>query len=64
MFHLPHYEALAIDAAGTQAGAYLDAIGKTDLAEFSAAEWRQLITLIFLTATAEVRTLVEKDVPF
>ena len=63
MFHLPHYEVLAIDAAGVQAGAYLDTIGKTDLAAFSPEEWRQLIALIFLTATAELRTLVEKDAP-
>jgi hypothetical protein len=37
-------EQAAIDAAGAQAGSYLDSIGKTDLAKLTADEWRTFCT--------------------
>lgn len=39
-------EQAAMDHAGEQAGEYLDALGKTDLAAMSPEEWATLINVI------------------
>lgn len=39
-------EQRAMDHAGAQAGEYLDALGKTDLAKMSAEEWATLINVV------------------
>ena len=37
------YEEKALDTAGEQAGAYLDTIGKTDLATLTEPEWKTFL---------------------
>jgi len=65
VFNLNHYENQAVDAASDEAGAYLEEIGKTDLATLTPDEWRNLISLVLVKATAEIQRLTdEKAVPF
>jgi hypothetical protein len=65
VFNLNFYETQAIDAASDRAGAYLDELGKTDLATMTSDEWRTLLTTVFVTATAKIQRLSEENaVPF
>lgn len=65
MHKLNHFENQAIDAASDRAGAYLEEIGKTDLASMTADEWRELLTTVFVSATAQIQRLTDEDaVPF
>lgn len=65
MFKLNHFENQAIDAASDKAGAYLEKIGKIDLATLSAEEWYELLKTVFVASTAEIQRLTDEDaVPF
>jgi hypothetical protein len=65
MFKLNHYENQAIEAASDKAGAYLDRLGKTDLATMTGDEWRELLQTVFIASTAEIQRLTdENSVPF
>lgn len=57
-------EELAVDAASERIGAYLEQIGKTDLATMSAEEWHGFLLHAFTCTAEEVRDLVDADVPF
>lgn len=65
MFNLNHYENQAIEAASDKAGAYLDRLGKTDLATMTGDEWRELLKTVFVASTAEIQRLTDENaVPF
>ncbi len=65
VFKLNHYENQAIDAASEKAGAFLEGIGKTDLATLTGEEWRDLLSTVFVAATAQIQRLTDEDaVPF
>ena len=65
MLSLTYYENEAIEAASDRAGAFLEEIGKTDLAAMTADEWRELLKTVFVAATARVQKLAEEEaVPF
>lgn len=62
---LEHLERLALDEGGDAAGAYLDEIGKTDLAELSANEWREFRERFFRATTDALRRYAHEAVaPF
>jgi len=54
------YEQRAIEAAGGEAGSYLDAIGKSDLATLSADEWTTFLRTFLDGFTHHVREQVEQ----
>ena len=65
MYQLNHFENQAIEAASDKAGAFLDQLGKSDLATMTADEWRELLKTVFVSATAEIQRLTDEDaVPF
>lgn len=65
MYDLNHFEKQAVEAASEKAGAYLEEIGKTDLATMTGEEWRQLLSTVFVAATAQIQRLTDEDaVPF
>lgn len=65
MYQLNHFEKKALDAASDKAGAFLEGVGKTDLATMTAEEWRELLATVFVSAAAEIQRLTDEDaVPF
>jgi hypothetical protein len=65
MYKLNHFESKALDAASDKAGAFLEGVGKSDLATMTAEEWRELLATVFVAATAEIQRLTDEDaVPF
>lgn len=65
MFKLNRYENQAIEAASNKAGAYLDGLGKTDLATLTEDEWTEFLETVFVASTAEIQRLTDEDaVPF
>lgn len=56
-------ETTAILKAGEDAGAYMDKIGKTDLATFTAEEWKELLRIVVVRFGDHV-TEILKDCPF
>ena len=58
-------EVAAIEFAATQAGEYLDSIGKTDLSIMTPEEWMTLNETIFMAASWKLGEIIsEKEVPF
>lgn len=52
-------------AAGDKAGAYLDSIGKTDVAQLTAQEWEDFLATAFNTFGDEMRTRIgAENAPF
>ena len=49
---------------GEAAGAYLESIGKTDLASLTAPEWATLCETVFLEACADLRRQADDCIPF
>ena len=45
---LDRYEELALQAGGQEAGAYLEQIGKTDLALLTPEEWESFLRLVLI----------------
>ena len=65
VYDLNHFEKQAVEAASDKAGAYLEEIGKTDLSTLTGEEWRQLLSTVFVAATAQIQRLTDEDaVPF
>ena len=62
---LDAYEIGSALEAGKLAGAYLDEIGKTDLAALSGDEWREFLRRIIVGfEQAMRRKILENEVPF
>jgi hypothetical protein len=57
-------EKRAVNSASPEVGAYLDQIGKTDLATMTETEWLGFIAHAYGTVSAEVRKIWENEVPF
>lgn len=59
------YELRARTDAGEKAGAYLDALGKTDLATLTAEEWQKFLTTVIHEFGQSLRTqIAELRAPF
>ena len=54
-------EQAALAAGGDAAGAYLEGLGKSDLAPLSQPEWRQLIEIVVTGYCDTLRELAAKD---
>jgi hypothetical protein len=54
-------EQAAMTAGGDAAGAYLESLGKSDLAALSPAEWRQLIEIVVTGYSDTLRELAAQD---
>ena len=62
---LDAYERAAALKAGVDAGAYLDSIGKTDLAFLDEFEWEEFLQLIVVGFSKELRRkLLANEPPF
>ena len=57
-------EKAALEAGGAAAGAYLDSIGKTDLATMTADEWTAFCAALFEATCESLRRQADKWVPF
>lgn len=60
----PQCEKTAIEAGGAAGGAYLESIGKTDLATLTAAEWATFCAALFEATCADLRRQADDWVPF
>jgi hypothetical protein len=56
----PNEEA-AMTAGGDAAGAYLESLGRSDLATLSPAQWRQLIEIVVTGYCDTLRELAGRD---
>ena len=54
-------EQAAMTAGGDAGGAYLESIGKSDLAALTSAEWRQLIEIVVTGYCDTLRELAAQD---
>lgn len=62
---LDAYEHQAALAAGDDAGAWLDGLGKTDLGALSKEEWEEFLGLIVIGFQSHMRRLIEGgEAPF
>lgn len=59
----PH-ELNALAAAGAEGGAYVESLGKTDLARFTAQEWDTLVEVIVTAFQDHLRNAYADDPPF
>jgi hypothetical protein len=60
-----HYELLAVERGGEAAGAYLDRIGKTDLATLTQEEWGFFLREVIAGFGTALRKIVKnREVPF
>lgn len=64
-------ETKAFDAASDRAGEYLDALGKTDMAQFTEEEWFDLLAAVvqgwcefFEPKKTELEQLTDDEIPF
>lgn len=69
VFRMPkemtQFEAFALSDAGEEAGAYLESVGKTDLAELNAEEWVTFLKTILFTFEKKMRErLLAHTAPF
>ena len=60
---LDAYEIGSVLEAGRDAGAYLEEIGKTDLAQLDAGEWREFLRLIVTGYEQALRRKIVKGEP-
>ena len=58
------HELNALAAAGAEGGAYVESLGKTDLALFTAQEWSTLIEVIVTAFQDHLREAYADDPPF
>jgi len=58
------HEMRALAAAGAQGGAYVEALAKTDLAQFTAPEWERLVEVIVSAYLEHLRAAYVNDPPF
>lgn len=62
---LDAYEHMAALAAGDDAGAYLDGIGKTDLGALSREEWTEFLGMVVVGFQSHMRRMIEAgEAPF
>ncbi|MEM1346642.1 MAG: DUF6511 domain-containing protein [Pseudomonadota bacterium] len=61
---LTHDEARALKAGGDQAGAYLDRLGKTDLATLTPEEWHEFCRLLYVGTCDDLALQAQESVPF
>lgn len=59
----PH-ELNALAAASAEGGAYVESLGKTDLARFTAQEWDTLVEVIVTAFQDHLREAYADDPPF
>lgn len=64
MLEFSDAEEEAIEAGGAAAGAYLDGIGKTDLAALSENEWHEFLCAVLAGYSEHMRALVKEAPPF
>lgn len=57
-------EMRAVSTASSAIGEWLDALGKTDLAQMTEGEWLGFLTHVYASVCAEVRKIWENEVPF
>lgn len=57
-------EKRAVNTASPVIGDWLDALGKTDLAQMTEAEWLGFLAHVYAAVCAEVRKVWENEVPF
>jgi hypothetical protein len=57
-------EEQAIREAGFKAGAYLEQIGKTDLAKLSEREWLTFCGIVFTETCADLKKQADDEIPF
>jgi hypothetical protein len=57
-------EKAAVAAGGEAAGAYLDRIGKTDLATLTEAQWGEFCGTLFKATCAAMRAAADDEIPF
>lgn len=60
----PHNEKVALEAGGAAAGAWLDRIGKTDLAALTPEEWAQFCAVLFEATCADLRRQADDWIPW
>lgn len=68
-YHMPtrqldQYERQALEDGGNAGGAYLDEIGKTDLAELTELEWATFWRTGFAAYTESMRKIVSREIPY
>lgn len=68
-YHMPKrqlddFERRALEDGGNAAGAYLDEIGKTDLADLEPHEWSRFLSLVMTGYADSMREMVRTEVPF
>lgn len=56
-----HWEMKAIEAAGDDAGAYLDKIGKTDLGQLTGEEWAEFCRTMCLAFGPRLAQIISSD---
>lgn len=61
---LDQYEKQALEDGGNAGGAYLDEIGKTDLASLGEDEWSRFLELVLTSYADSMREIVSREVPF
>lgn len=61
---LEHNEKQACLKGGEAAGAYLESIGKTDLATLSPAQWATFCETVFFETCADLRRQADDAIPF
>lgn len=61
---LARHEEDAIRKGGDAAGAYLDSLGKTDLASMTPEEWRRFCEALFVATCDSLRKYADDGVPF
>lgn len=57
-------ESDAAEKGGQEAGAYLERIGKTDLASLSLDEWKSFCETLYRATCDELRRQADDEVPF
>jgi hypothetical protein len=61
---LDTYEEQALEDGGNAGGAYLDEIGKTNLAELTEEEWSRFLGLVMTGYADSMREIVSREVPY
>jgi hypothetical protein len=61
---LDRFEQQALEEGGNAGGAFLDSVGKTDLAALDDHEWREFLRRVLFGYADGMREIVSKEVPF
>lgn len=68
-YHMPRktlddFERRALEDGGNAGGAYLDEIGKTDLASLSEEEWSRFLSKVLVGYADSMREMVSREIPY